>query len=67
VCGWRIGSCNGWPILRRGGANEPLPDEIAASVSDIPGLSDVVADAPEVTAAWPAGAVRVARGRRTTR
>ena len=46
-----------------GRANEPLPDEIDASVSDVPGLSDVVADAAEIVAAWPAGVVRVSRGR----
>lgn len=46
-----------------GRANEPLPDEIDASVNDVPGLSDVVADAPEVTAMWSARAVRVSRGR----
>lgn len=44
-------------------ANEPLPEEIDASVNDVPGLPDVVADAPEVTAMWSDGAVRVARGR----
>jgi hypothetical protein len=46
-----------------GRANEPLPEEIDASVSDVPGLSDVLWDAPEVVSAWPANAVRVVRGR----
>ena len=46
-----------------GRSTEPLPDEMDASVNDVPGLPDVVADATEVVAMLPAGAVRVSPGR----
>lgn len=47
----------------RGRSGESFAAEVDVPVRMIPGLAQVLRDAPEVVADWPASAVRVARGR----
>jgi hypothetical protein len=47
----------------RGRADQSMTAELDVAVDEVPELAEVFTEAPEVVAAWPAGAVRVARGR----
>ena len=47
----------------RGRAGQSMSAELDVAVDEVPELAGVFTEAPGVVAAWPVGAVRVARGR----